>query len=93
MYRIEYGKDSKRKMSRFPKGTAFLVLICVVALVAALEFTGIRQTLWNRMIPGDAQVTAAAIDGLVADIQAGQSPGNAFTAFCREILDHAVYPQ
>ncbi len=93
MYRIEYGKDSKRKLRKYPKGTAFLVVICVVALVGVLEFTGIREKLWHCIIPGDAQVTAAAIDEFVRDIKAGESAGNAFTAFCREILDNAQYPQ
>ena len=85
-YRIEYGKD--KRYSPDKKGKGLLIAICVLVLVAALEFSGLRQRLFYRLLPGDPQVTAGALENFAGNLKAGETPGEAFSAFCREILEH-----
>ncbi len=92
-YRIEYAKDKKHRVSRFPQGTGFLVAICVVALLAALEFSGLKEKILLRIVPGDAEVTAAAFEGLVTDLKEGTGAADAITSFCQEIVKNAKLPE
>ncbi len=85
-YRIEYGKEKKYTEHRKDPRKWMIIGICVAVLAIILEFTGVRE----KLIPGDAAVTAAAFEELVMDLKAGE-PG-AFAAFCREIVEHAQLP-
>lgn len=42
---------------------------------------------WKWLLPGNPDVTQAAITNLVEDVQSGAPVGDAVTAFCREIID------
>jgi hypothetical protein len=41
------------------------------------------------LLPGDPEVTAAALEQMVDDLRAGHGLGAAVTAFCREIVENA----
>ena len=60
------------------------------AAVAALAVTLLipRGRLWVRdlLLPGDEDVTAAALGSLVEDLSAGEPVGEAVQTFCREII-------
>lgn len=60
------------------------------AAVAALAVTLLipRGRLWVRevILPGDAEVTAAALEGMVSDLREGEPMGEALETFCREII-------
>jgi hypothetical protein len=47
-----------------------------------------RGRLWFRdlLLPGDEQVTSAALEGMVSDLRSGEPIGEAVETFCREIL-------
>ncbi|MBQ7340855.1 MAG: hypothetical protein IJW41_01635 [Oscillospiraceae bacterium] len=44
---------------------------------------------WKWLLPGDPDKTQAALATLTEDIRAGESLGQAITAFCQEIVDNA----
>jgi hypothetical protein len=47
-----------------------------------------RGRWWFRdlLLPGDEQVTSAALEGMVSDLRSGEPIGEAVETFCREIL-------
>lgn len=45
------------------------------------------------LLPGDPEITAAALDELRQDLYDGQPIQEALTAFCREIIDGAHLPE
>ncbi len=67
------------------------VSICTVVML--LSATGYLEKFKEWIIPGDAEVTEAALSTLVEDLKQGDSLDDAITAFCQEILDHADIPQ
>ncbi len=86
-YRIEYSKDIKQGSPR--RSWALPALIGIIALLAVLEFAGIKEQITAFFLPGDPAVTAAAFDGFLENVRAGESAGDAITAFCREIIASA----
>lgn len=60
------------------------------AAVAALAVTLLipRGRLWLRdiLLPGDEDVTAAALGSLVENLSSGEPVGEAVQTFCREII-------
>lgn len=82
-YRIVYEKREKRKLPI--KKIMIFVLGAVTA--AVLLWPASRNRLREWMLPGDAEVTAEALQGLVSDLGDGESLGDAVTAFCKEIID------
>lgn len=92
-YRITYtsfGEEKKRPAGN-RKWTGVMAAVLVIALVfgaIAVKNTGLRWV-QNYLLPGDPAVTAAALEGMIEDLKNGDSLGNAVTAFCREIVDHA----
>ncbi len=83
-YRIIYGPQKKVPKPKRIKRT--LVIICILALVAAGRFLD-----WGEcLIPGDPAVTFMAAEALIADLRAGIEVKEAFSDFCREIMDHGT---
>lgn len=62
----------------------------VVAASAAFAVTLMvpQGRLWLRdlILPGDEDVTAAALEGIVTDLRSGEPLGEAVDTFCKEIL-------
>ena len=88
-YRITYenGVIRKQALRKYRVkwklwGTGVLVAGLVVALMVP------QGRLWVRdlVLPGDEDVTAAALEGMVSDLRSGESIGVAVEAFCQEIL-------
>ena len=90
-YQINYGpvktKNSIRKKDKTVR--VLLLAICIIALVIGLQVSGAGNLLWKWMLPGDPEVTGAALDTMVQGLKEGSSVGDAITAFCREIIDNA----
>lgn len=85
-YKMEYGlgspitrttKHAKTKYKISPK--RWIVLGLLVALVVICVFTDV-------LIPGDSEVTKAAINEFVNDIKGGEQVVDAFAAFCQTVL-------
>lgn len=89
-YRIEYGAKGsrRRRIKRLNKhhGLAFAGILPVVLLLVMLFWPAVR----NILLPGDREVTAAALDTLAGELRNGEAFGSAVTAFCQEIIDHGL---
>ena len=81
-YRIVYGSPEKKKLST----KRILMILCSVAVAALMLLPAGRRALRELIIPGDAEVTASAVQTLVSDLGEGENLGDAVTAFCREVL-------
>lgn len=92
-YRIQYGPVGSKRRERKKKRMGLLVAICVVISAAVLHFSGLDTVIKTWLLPGDPEVTAAALQELVSDLQDGAGIGEAVMAFCEEIVDNAAYPQ
>jgi hypothetical protein len=44
----------------------------------------------KHLLPGDPEITEAALGQLIGDIQNGERFSEAITTFCREIIDSAL---
>ncbi len=89
-YVMEYGcgvavklplKKKKRKILPIMGAILAIVLVLTVQMLP-----GVRASLWKHLLPGDAAVTAQALQTLAADLQEGESFSDAVTAFCQQIL-------
>lgn len=94
-YQISYGpiktKDSVKMRGKTVR--AFALVICIIALVIGLQVSGVGKTLWRWMLPGNPEVTSAALDTMAESLKQGDSVGEAVTAFCREIIENANLPK
>lgn len=84
-YRIVYGPEPKPKRKGIKK---WIAPLCG-AVLAALLLTGAGEPVKEWLLPGDPEVTATALEGLVQGIREGEDLGDAVEAFCREIVENA----
>ena len=89
-YRIEYGKNPRCAMGNKRKSwqRALLVLGIVMA-GAAVGFYVLQEVGIRKLLPGDPAVTGAALDHMLESWRSGTSIGQAFTAFCQEVISYA----
>lgn len=88
-YRIIYGVGTMRKQiikSTPRKWRAGL--LGVIAAVLAVSMMVPQAHLWIRdlLLPGDEDITAAALEGMASDLSNGETVREAVEAFCKEIL-------
>lgn len=89
-YRISYEKNMVKKDLLSDQSATRLnrwiisAVICIL-LVCALSSSTVR----SYLLPGDPQITEAALNELADDLREGESVADAVTAFCREILNNA----
>ena len=92
-YRVEYKSFGEEK--RQPKVGQYKKAIMAAALVMVLTGGALTVKLtglpWVQkyLLPGDPEVTAAALEQMVDDLRSGYSFADAVTAFCREIMENA----
>ena len=96
-YMVEYGETITRKVfalsnkGKKRKGLWIIVLLCITILgYTALCY---KDALLMHLLPGDAAVTASALNTLVNDVKAGHNLADAVTAFCLEIVQNAAVVQ
>lgn len=81
-YRIVYGKREK-KIVPFKKIGLMVVGLTTVAM---LILPNARALTARIMLPGDPEVTSAALQNMIDDLERGQRIGDAVATFCREII-------
>ena len=92
-YRIEYGPAITPQYQTKPKRRArhrvltALWLLIFVLLVKQCFPSGV-QTLRQLLLPASHSITQQALDQLVMEVRDGESFGQAFTAFCQQIIAH-----
>ena len=87
-YRIEYDSGvvkMKTNKSKKPKKKVFLGVAALLTAVLLFWPAG-RYWLRDLLLPGDAEITSVALDGLVDDLSAGEPVKEALQAFCQEII-------
>lgn len=92
-YRIDYSADGKRyrKIRRPLPPSAYKTIFMVAALIIGAVMIKIYGLNWVReiLLPGDPDVTAAALENMTEGLKNGDSLLEAVTAFCREIVANA----
>ena len=91
-YNIQYSLQYKKKYPLKQKSTgkrgktiAVLLVICVCMLLYKQYADGMLKEV---LIPDDAVVTVAALEGFSSNLKSGLTLNEAITAFCVEILEH-----
>lgn len=88
-YRIEYDAgESKRKPVRSRKWNmkSLAVMASAVTLVITLSLPAGRKWVRELVLPGDADVTSAALTALLDDLRAGEEFSAAVETFCVQII-------
>lgn len=96
-YQIQYGTtvikkyvpDHKRR-NRFSL-KVFSLFLGIVILCSMLLSK--RDAVINMLLPGDSQVTKAAITNMVSKLKSGEPLAASVEAFCLEIIHGANVPQ
>ena len=83
-YRITYDTF---KMKRVIKRKIGAGIWLVTAAIISVCFFANRKT--DFLLPGDPQVTSAALEQFAEDLQTGQGLSDAVTAFCQHIIENA----
>ena len=81
---IRYPKPKNRKPIRWKR---WLFSAGILAAILWVRQKGIPDFL----IPGDPEITTAAAETMIANLQQGSSIHEAVTVFCREILHGAGF--
>ena len=92
-YEIRYGATMVRTPLVDKKPKALTIVIGLLTVIIIFVFLGNAVDLRQYILPGNPEVTGAALNTLASDIKEGESLGSAITAFCREIIEHANIPQ
>ncbi len=96
-YKIRYDDTLvKEVIKKSKKGKINLIrkpLIWLFATILAFVMLYNQETLRSYILPGNPDVTEAALQSFVNDIREGESLSGAITAFCQEIISHANIPQ
>ena len=86
-YRIQYDQVKAPAAGKMDKRGWAAVMMVALAIAAAVTVKVVGLT-WVQevLLPGDPAVTAAALEGVVEDLKAGEGLLAALTAFCRYIM-------
>ena len=87
-YCVEYNPELRKRYPELKKPRMKLpvgALLCSVAAVAAVYMI-VTSGVLRYLIPGDPDVTTAALETLVDEIGAGEPVREAFVDFCKEII-------
>lgn len=92
-YRIDYGSaGSQRKTLQKNIPTPVIkTALLVLALVAGAIVMKVVGLTWIRdvLLPGDPEITAAALQNMTDHLRNGESLLDAVTTFCKEIIANA----
>ena len=91
-YRVDYGPVKQER-----KGRSSISRVLMLTAVCLLVFLLLVNSFWPRgaqvlrsfLLPGDAAVTAAALEDLSAALRNGEEISSALENFCRKVMDNA----
>lgn len=94
-YQIQYGSTviKKHLRDKTDPHKSLLLIIGAVCLCCILAFSVFqhRDLIWEWILPGDPQITKAALTTFWENIRCGIPVGDAIEVFCKEILSGAMY--
>ena len=89
-YKIHYGASRHdRAEGRNPR-KLWVPLVLLVAVLVGIYLVDVSGIRFDWLLPGDPDVTAAALEGLREGLAAGEPFVEAVTTFCREIVNGAA---
>lgn len=92
-YRVEYSLGSS-KIRKKEKRSGVVALSAGCLLLFALLVNAFwpqgAHTLRELLLPGNAAVTAAALEGLAEDLGSGIEIPEALEAFCRKVMNESA---
>jgi len=95
-YQIQYGQGMvktyvpERKKFKTTRKQIWIICVCLMLLLAIILCS--RDNVQNFLLPGNGEVTRAAISKMVSALKAGAPFADSFEVFCREIVDGAYIP-
>ena len=94
-YQIRYDAIGIQNRKGRDKLRGWIASICVLLLIAGAITVKTVGLTWVQevLLPGDPDVTAAALEGMVEDLRQGDSLGQAIRAFCEEIIANGQLPE
>ena len=94
-YQIRYGQTiTKTTLQENPRNRKIRpAWILLISALIAIILWGRAKGIPDFLIPGNKAVTEAALSTMVDDILDGEKLGDAITAFCMEIIEHANIPE
>lgn len=92
-YQITYGPVKQKKMGGKRGGGKLPAAVFLGALLLSVLAYEFRESIASFLLPGDPDVTAAALQSMAEEIAVGERIGDAFACFCQEIIEHAGLPE
>ena len=92
-YKIQYSPETEKKFPRKGKGSVtfgkpLFVLFAAILLIGIVTLHK-HGMLWDLLIPGDPEITVAAMETMADNLKEGMSLQSAVEVFCTEIFTHA----
>lgn len=91
-YRIVYGPEPKaaRKEKHGPFRLQMLTAACLIAFVMLVKLFWPEGNikLQQYLLPGEPGATQQALEEMIDNLRDGAEMGDAFTAFCQQIIDN-----
>ena len=84
-YRIVYGPEKEMCATRKHR-QPWIALGILAVMFLGVQLAGFGEVLRRWLMPGDAEITEAALETLAENLQQGVNLRQAVTAFCKEIL-------
>ena len=92
-YTIQYGAPAKVEAAWIKgqkrRSKRYIAFGLVIALILGIFLLGSREPVQTFLIPGDPEITKAAVMQFTQNIQQGDNFKEAITTFCREIIESA----
>lgn len=90
-YKIKYGNATQKTKITYTSSHYFrIALVALTSLVIIFAILSVgKDTLRTYFIPGNPDVTQAAFSQMITDLSNGESLGDAFVVFCKEIIQSA----
>ncbi len=90
-YQVVYPGGQEKQPKKKPTSFVLMLCGCILAfvLLTARFWPEGAQVMQQLLLPGDAAVTAAALEDFAAELQAGEQLSGALENFCRSILENA----
>lgn len=88
-YKISYGEPSQKALHSSFRLPVVAGLVLTLAILARIFYPDATKQLTEALLPVTSDSSQKAMEVFVENIKAGESFGDAVTAFCQEILNDA----
>lgn len=90
-YRIVYGPEPKFRSHKTKENTRLRILVAGCLLLFAISVKLLwpegTEKLRRTLLPGEMSQTEQAFSSMLENVREGEPLGEAFTAFCRQVIE------